>query len=285
MINLLKYASKLLGIFLLLLLSFIYTEKVINEARDNDPIMKSVIKYKKENDIKPEEPIINGDELFLGVSGLLVNKKKSYKNMKKDNMFNDEKISYYKINPKTSITNNYNYFITKGNNKKKYIAIIFKINSNRNIDSLLSLAKKNNVILNFFIDGAWLENNVDFAFKINSIGSEIYNLGYNNVYSKNMIKVTNNLIESITLKKSNLCLNEEKNNDYKEICKKNKMISITPLINDFSITEVKKNLENGQMILYDLTTYDLTKFNLLISIIESRGYEITGLSKLINEGN
>ncbi|MBQ9014293.1 MAG: hypothetical protein IJ094_12220 [Bacilli bacterium] len=281
----LKYASKLLGIFLLLLLSFIYTEKVINEARDNDPIMKSVIKYKKENDIKPEEPIINGDELFLGVSGLLVNKKKSYKNMKKDNMFNDEKISYYKINPKTSITNNYNYFITKGNNKKKYIAIIFKINSNRNIDSLLSLAKKNNVILNYFIDGAWLENNVDFAFKINSIGSEIYNLGYNNVYSKNMIKVTNNLIESITLKKSNLCLNEEKNNDYKEICEKNKMISITPLINDFSITEVKKNLENGQMILYDLTTYDLTKFNLLISIIESRGYEITGLSKLINESN
>lgn len=279
----LKHASKLLGILFLLLLSFIYTEKVVKEARNNDPLMKSVMKYKKENDIKEVEPTIYNDELILGVSGLLVNEKKSYKNMKKDDTFDSKKISYKKSYPKISITNNYNYFITKGNNKNNYVSIIFKVDSSNNLDELLSLASKNSINLNFFVDGSWLEKNIDYAFKINNIDSEIYNLGYNKVYSKNMIKVTNNLIESITLKKVNLCLNETKNNKYKKICKENKMVSITPLIKDSLVSSIKNNLEKGQMILYDLNTFDTSKFNLLINTISSRGYKIVGLSKLLDE--
>ena len=39
------------------------------------------------------------------------------------------------------------------------------------------------------------------------------------------------------------------------------------------------------MIVYDLDEFDRSKFNFIISVIESRGYKIKGLSKLINENS
>ena len=63
-----KNTIKLVSLFLLLLLSFIYTDKVFNEARSNDPLMKEVISYKKAHDVKPVEPKIKDDEMILELS-------------------------------------------------------------------------------------------------------------------------------------------------------------------------------------------------------------------------
>ena len=65
-----------------MLLSFIYTDKVFSEARNKDPIMQEVISYKNNNDILPIEPTVNDNEIIIGVSGMVVNEKESYKNMK-----------------------------------------------------------------------------------------------------------------------------------------------------------------------------------------------------------
>lgn len=285
MIRLLKNVSKLASLFLLLLLSFIYTDKVFTEARNNDPIMKEVMNYKKENDIKPIEPKIRDDEIILGLSGLEVDAKRSYKNMKDDTKFDKEKLIYNSVLPKTSISKTYDYYITKGNDEKEEVSIIFKVSDNTNVDEILSLVAKTDVKINFFVDGAWLEKNVETAFSIVNLDCEIYNLGYDGVYTKNMISVTNNLIESVTLKDSNLCLNETKDDDAMNICKKRKMHTITPTITNPSITDLKKKLDKGIIISYDLSNYDYSKFKLMINTITSRGYEIKGLSSLISENN
>ena len=279
----LKNISKLTGLFLLLLLSFIYTDKVFSEARNNDPLMKEVINYKEENDVKPLEPTITGDEMILGLSGLEVNQKESYKNMKQEDEFDKEKIVYDNTYPKTSISNNYDYYITKGNNKKENVSIIFKVSSSKNIDEILKLISQSNVPVNFFIDGLFLEKNVETAFSMINLDCEIYNLGYDGKYDKSMISVTNNLIESITLKDSNLCLNENKNNSQKNICSDKKMLSIMPTVVNPDIIELKRKLDKGIMILYDLSYFDYSNFNLIVNTITSRGYEIVGLSSLIKE--
>ena len=126
MIILLKNISKLASLFLLLLLSFIYTDKVFSEARENDPIMKEVMNYKKENDIEPIEPRLHDDEIVLGLSGLVVDAKETYKNMKKDKRFDKDKIVYNSKLPEKTITKNFDYYITKGNDKKEAVSIIFK---------------------------------------------------------------------------------------------------------------------------------------------------------------
>lgn len=279
-----KNTIKLFSLFLLLLLSFIYTDKVFNEARGNDPLMKEVISYKKAHDVKPVEPKIKDDEMILGMSGLIINEEKSYKNMKEDDTFNKQKLVYDKKNPNTSITKTYDYYITNGISKNM-VSIIFKVNNSTNVSELLSLLAKTNVTVNFFIDGSYLEKNVETAFSMVNLNSEIYNLGYDNKYSKSMISVTNNLIESITLKDSLFCLNEVKNANYKDICASKKMLTISPKLVNPNITDLKKNLSKGVMIVYDLDEFDTSKFNFIISVIESRGYKIKGLSKLINENS
>lgn len=284
MIVLFKNTIKLFSLFLLLLLSFIYTDKVFNEARGNDPLMKEVISYKKAHDVKPVEPKIKDDEMILGMSGLIINEEKSYKNMKEDDTFNKQKLVYDKKKPNTSITKTYDYYITNGISKNM-VSIIFKVNNSTNVSELLSLLAKTNVTVNFFIDGSYLEKNVETAFSMVNLNSEIYNLGYDNKYSKSMISVTNNLIESITLKDSLFCLNEVKNDNYKDICASKKMLTISPKLVNPNITDLKKNLSKGVMIVYDLDEFDTSKFNFIISVIESRGYKIKGLSKLINENS
>lgn len=279
-----KNTIKLFSLFLLLLLSFIYTDKVFNEARGNDPLMKEVISYKKAHDVKPVEPKIKDDEMILGMSGLIINEEKSYKNMKEDDAFNKQRLVYDKKKPNTSITKTYDYYITNGISKNM-VSIIFKVNNSTNVSELLSLLAKTNVTVNFFIDGSYLEKNVETAFSMVNLNSEIYNLGYDNKYSKSMISVTNNLIESITLKDSLFCLNEVKNDNYKDICASKKMLTLSPKLVNPSITDLKKDLSKGVMIVYDLDEFDTSKFNFIISVIESRGYKIKGLSKLINENS
>lgn len=279
-----KNTIKLFSLFLLLLLSFIYTDKVFNEARGNDPLMKEVISYKRAHDVKPVEPKIKDDEMILGMSGLIINEEKSYKNMKEDDTFNKQKLVYDKKKPNTSITKTYDYYITNGISKNM-VSIIFKVNNSTNVSELLSLLAKTNVTVNFFIDGSYLEKNVETAFSMVNLNSEIYNLGYDNKYSKSMISVTNNLIESITLKDSLFCLNEIKNDNYKDICASKKMLTLSPKLVNPSITDLKKDLSKGVMIVYDLDEFDTSKFNFIISVIESRGYKIKGLSKLINENS
>ena len=279
-----KKTIKLASLFLLLLLSFIYTDKVFNEARGNDPLMKEVISYKRTHDVKPVEPKITDDEMILGMSGLIINEEKSYKNMKEDGSFNKQKLVYDKAKPNTSITKTYDYYITNGISKNM-VSIIFKVNNSTNVSELLSLLAKTNVTVNFFIDGSYLEKNVETAFSMVNLNSEIYNLGYDNKYSKKMISVTNNLIESITLKDSLFCLNEVKNDNYKDICASKKMLTLSPKLVNPSIADLKKNLSKGVMIVYDLDEFDTSKFNFIINVIESRGYKIKGLSKLINENS
>ena len=57
----LKKTSKLLGLLLLLIFSFMYTNKVFSTAKNSNPVMKEIVKYKKEHDLQPTEPVINKD--------------------------------------------------------------------------------------------------------------------------------------------------------------------------------------------------------------------------------
>lgn len=279
-----KKTVKLVGLLMLLLLSFIYTDRVFSSARASDPVMIEVIKYKKNNDIMPTEPIIKGDEIVLGTSGIIINAKKSYNNMKDNDKFNEEKIVYESKAPKETITNTYKYYIRKGNSSKKRVAIIFKISDDqKNYSNLLTTLNKKEIKVSFFVDGTWLSNNVDTAFKIVNQGYELYNLGYNGVYDKKMVSVTNNLIESITLKNSNLCLNDNKDDDSKKVCDKKRMHTLVSTLNSPSIYELKEGLSPGAIISYDASEFDISSIGIIINTITSRGYEIESLSSIIKE--
>lgn len=279
-----KKTSKLVGLLLLLVISFVYTDRVFNSARASDPVMMKVIEYKKKHDIMPKEPVITDDELILGTSGLIINTKKSYNNMKENDVFDESKIVYESKLPNATISNTYNYYIKQGNKTKKQVTLVVTIDEEgKNLDKLLEMVAKYNVPVSFFVDGYWLESNVENAFSIINLGCGLYNLGYQGSYDKKMIGITNNLIESISLKDSNFCLNNNKNDEAKNICEGKKMHTLTSTLIDPDISSLKNSLVSGAIISYSSNNFDLSKFGLIINTITSRGYKIVDLSDLIKE--
>lgn len=279
----LKNIGKLTSLLFLLVLSFVYTNNVFKTAKENDPLMKQVVSYKNEHDIFGVEPVINGDELILGYSGITINKNESYKNMKNNDKFDKNKLVYDKSLPKNTISKTYEFYIKKGNPSKKEVALIFKVDDSDNLDDFLSLVAKTNVNVNFFLDGAWLEKNVETVFSMVNLGCEIYNLGYNGVYTKNKVSQTNNLIESISLKDSLYCLNIDKIDQEKKVCSNKKMHSIVPTLNEPTLNELKSGLTKGAIISYDLSSYDIDKFILSVNAITNKGYNITSLKNVLTE--
>lgn len=278
-----KSTIKLLSLLLLLIFSFIYTDKVFDEARKNDPIMKQVINYKKKNDKNVIEPTIKDDEIILGMSGLVVDEELSYKKMKSDDSFSKKNIVYKKKLPDNSITKDNKYYITKGNGKNKKVSIILKVSNKTNINFVKSVILNSNYNLSFFIDSNFINDNLNLVYQIIDKGYEVYNYGINGAYDGKNISKYNKLIESMSLKKALYCLNEKKNEESKEACDSKKMYSIKPNIIEPDFSSLKKEISSGSIISYDMDYLSLNDLLLSFKVITSRGYEIESLSTLLTE--
>lgn len=278
-----KSTIKLLSLLLLLIFSFIYTDKVFDEARKNDPLMKQVINYKKKNDKNVIEPTIKDDEIILGMSGLVVDEELSYKKMKSDDSFSKKNIVYKKKLPDNSITKDNKYYITKGNSKNKKVSIILKVSNKTNINFVKSVILNSNYNLSFFIDSNFINDNLNLVYQIIDKGYEVYNYGINGAYDGKNISKYNKLIESMSLKKVLYCLNEKKNEESKEACDSKKMYSIKPNIIEPDFSSLKKEISSGSIISYDMDYLSLTDLLLSFKVITSRGYEIEKLSTLLTE--
>lgn len=278
-----KNTIKLLSLFLLLIFSFIYTDKVFDEARKNDPLMEKVMNYKKKTDGNVIEPIIRDDEIILGMSGLVVDAELSYKKMKTDDKFNKKNVVYKKKLPDNSITKDNKYYITKGNGKNKKVSIILKVSNKTNINFVKSVILNSNYNLSFFIDSNFINDNLNLVYQIIDKGYEVYNYGINGAYDGKNISKYNKLIESMSLKKALYCLNEKKNEESKEACDSKKMYSIKPNIIEPDFSSLKKEISSGSIISYDMDYLSLNDLLLSFKVITSRGYEIEKLSTLLTE--
>ena len=190
--------------------------------------------------------------------------------MKEDDFFSENKIIKYREKPKDTIEDNYNYYITSSNKINKKVYIILKINKVKDLENIYNL--NNNIAL--FIN----EQILDSYFIDTNL--EIYNLEIDNNYKN--IKDINKIIEE-NYNKSIYCLNENKNDKYKNICKKNKMYTIKPSLINPNIKALKKNLENGLILSYDINKISSSKLKSIIKVIEAKGYKIDKLSNLIKE--
>lgn len=265
---------KIIGLFCLFIISFIYTEKVIHMSIDQDEIMIK-IKEAKEYNIKPKNAIVNNATIIPGMIGKSINQEASYKAMKKLGYFEPSLLVYENIYPEISIYNNYNKYIIKGNNTNKYVSLIYILNSNNTIDNLIDISKKYNIKFNIFIDSTYLNNNIQIIDKIKD--QYIYNYGDNGIYTKDNLIITNNIINNKSNNKSIYCLYKQKDDNSLNNCANIKMFSI--LTKDTNYYNIKNNLENGSIFLINNTQ----ELNKVIEYIISKGFSIIPLEELITE--
>ncbi|MDE5587274.1 MAG: polysaccharide deacetylase family protein [Bacilli bacterium] len=279
-----RYASYL-GIFVLLCFSFFYTEKAVEIIRKNDPVMKQIEQEASKYEVDPVNAYIFGDEISPGLNGKKVNIEKSYQDMKKINQYRSSMLVFDEVTPTTPLEEQYDKYVIQGNSSKSQVALIFKIDDVSYLDQLVSILGEKEVVATFFMDGEFVEQNMDKVAKLSNSGYEIENLGYAGKYSVDKFQWTNNMITSLTKKNTNYCYTDYKDSNILDLCSKNSMHTIKPTIatGSYPFLSVKKNLENGSLISFNLTETTLKELPSIISYIRQKGYDIVTIGDAISE--
>ena len=254
-------------IILLISFSFFYTDKIINMINHKDPLMKEIESLKSEYDVLPVNAITYNDTIVPGIKGREIDLDKSYDNMKIGGILREDALVFKDLYPTSSINNNIDKYIIKGSSSKKEVSLIVILNNN--IDKIKNIDNITIFINHKDITGSNIKKLKD---------KEIYTYGNNGVYNKEILTSDNTLINTLSNNKSKYCLVKEKNDSILDICSENNMYTIIPNIYG-EYYNIKNNLSNGSIILLN----NLNNIDIIIKYIESKGYEIVGLNKLLSE--
>lgn len=273
-----------IGILALVLVSFLYTERIVSVVKDYDNIMIEIKQNKNQYRIDPIEATITENTIIPGVKGKEVDVEKSYAKMKKYGKFEPTLLAYTKINPQNLLKDHLDKMIRKGNSSKKMVSIIFELNNIDEIDSILKILETNNIKGNFFIDSTWIGNNEKTIIKLVKNGHIIGNLSYKGDYTNSKFMELDNIIKKIAGQKVSYCYLNEYNKQVLDICSKQGDYTIYPdiIIKNNMLVDVKKNLVSGSIISVKNINKDLD-LELLIQYTKSKGMEIVNLRTLLSE--
>lgn len=274
-----------IGICLLTVFSFYYTNKLIEFSKSKDPIMIEIMKNKDDYNKLSIDALINNNYITPGSEGLEVDVDKSYTKMKKLGKYNDNLYVYDIVKPTISIKDNYNKFVINGNTTKKEVSLIFKVNDLKNIENINKILFNNNVSATFFIDGNIKDDDINILKILDESNNYFGNLGYNKKYSIKTIKYTNALLDRIDDDNHNYCYVEKDDINVLKTCSEVKMYTIKPMVvsNIFPFTYIKQNLENGKIFSLDTNSYTLKQLDLIIKYVRQKGYDFVTLEEILNE--
>lgn len=273
-----KKLFKIFGIITFLCFSFFYTDRVMNVISDKDPLKQEIINLSNNYKLSSNEAIVSGDTIIPGSNGREVNIDKSYKKMRTGNVFNDKLLVFNVIYPEYKLKDNMDKYIINGNINKKEVSIVFIINNDNNLDKIISILDNKKVVSNLFIEYNYLFNNINKIKKYNN--HNIYS--YSDKYTYDTLVIANNIITRTMNNKPVYCLSKTKNKDNINVCSYSNMYTIIPSING-GYNDIKSNLSNGNIILLDTSINTVNELNLIINFINSKGYDIVGLDKLLSE--
>ena len=278
-----KKIIKLMGLFILIVFSFFYTDKVASVIRDEDSLMIEIRNVENLYKVNPVDGIIDNNTIIPGLSGKKINIDKSYKKMREIGTFDKKFIVYDTIKPNVSISNNKDKFIIKGNNNKQMISLVFILDDNRYLDMVENIANEKEVFINYFVTSNYLISNSTVVAALEN--REVYNYGNDGKYSPDNIIFANNLISRITKNDAIYCLSTSLNKSVLELCSNNNLYTILPniIVNNNLFSSVKDNISSGSIVLIKLNNSNIKELGVTIDYIKGKGLKIGGLSSLLNE--
>jgi len=280
-----KNTIKFCGLMILTLFSFFYTEKTVMTIKNQDPLMIELNMIKDEYKVDAHDVIKTENNIIPGMIGCEVDIDKSYNNLKRLGTFNSNLLIYKDIFPDQMLENHYDKYIIKGNKEKNMITLIFKVKEDTNIDNIVKILKNKKTKATFFIDGKFIENNIEKVKYLIKNNHEVLNYGYDNQYDKDLIAWNNNLIDRINYNNPKFCYTEEENYDTLMLCGANKMHTIIPslIVKNNPLIEVKNSIEKGSLISFNINSQTEKELNIVINYINQKGYTIDILSKHLKE--
>ena len=274
-----KKVLQYLGLIVLVIVSFIYTEKSIQVVRQKDPIMIEIEKHKKNYKIDSIDAVIDNENIIPGCYGKEVDIEESYENMKKYGLYNETMFKFKNIKPNKSIEDIYDKYIIKGNKSKNAISLIFKVDNNTKLDKVVEVLENTNTKATFFMDVNYIKDNPIIINKLTQLGNEIEHLNYN----EEEISNSNKIVSKID-KNSNFCYTENNNDMILNTCKMYMMHTVKPIVlnNNMNI-EIRENLDSGSLISLKVNRELNYSLEYMITYIKQKGYKIIRLDEHVDE--
>ncbi|RLQ95697.1 polysaccharide deacetylase family protein [Falsibacillus albus] len=183
-------------------------ESAVEAAGSNNDVYSKIEKAAEQFSIKPQDAKIDRVwKTIPGYNGLKVDIDASYKKMKKDQTFSEQKLIFKQVPPKVHLKDLPPAPIYKGNPDKPMVSLLINVAwGNEFLPDMLATLKKQNIHATFFLEGRWVKQNPKLAKMIVDAGHEIGNHSYTHpnmkILSSNRIKdelsKTNDVIKATT---------------------------------------------------------------------------------------
>lgn len=257
----LKKLYKPFGLLAIMLFSFYYTEKIAIVMQNKSPIMHSIQEVEKNYIVNAVNATVDEKYIVPGIMGRMVNKTKSYVNMKAFGIFNEYYLVFDDVKPEVSLEDNKDKVIKEGNRNKKAVAFL--------------LEDGNEDIKKYFID-----NQIKADLLITE--STYQNNNYFEQINGDKIKYKN--VESLLNKNNqnhNLCYISKIDQDF---CRKEQkyLIEETFELTGTNIVDAKSKLDSGAIIFIKKNA-TLEHLKLLLKEIHFKGLSVLPISELISE--
>lgn len=238
-----------------------------------------------------------------GYNGLKVDIDASFKKMKEDGAFNEDKLVFEQVSPDIHLHDLPPTPIYKGNPEKPMVSFIINVAwGNEYLSPILATLKKNKIHASFFLEGRWVKNNPDLAKMIVSAGHEVGNHSYSHPDMKlisseknrNEIRRTNEVIKATT--GENPTWFGPPSGSFRDeviaIAAEEKLKTVLWTVDtvdwrrptpDELINRVMSKVHNGAMILMHPTDSTAKALDQLIKQIQDKGLEINTVSELLSE--
>lgn len=268
---------------ILILFSFYYTNKAVEIIREVDPIMKEIRSTSDKYKIESKNAQVIGEKIIPGKNGKEIDYEESYNKMKNYGSYNEVLTTMKEVEPDVSINDYYDKYIVSGNKEKKQVALVFKINDLSDSKNITKILKDNNVQATIFIDGLYLENNINYIESLSNFQLEL--LSYDNQYNEIHFKAAKEYFESILKTEAKYCYADYDRKEVLELCSSMQMHTIIPTIkvekNIFK--EIKEKLSNTAIISMPITKQTEKELLITINYIKTRGYKLVTLNELLSE--
>ncbi|WP_449540056.1 polysaccharide deacetylase family protein [Ferdinandcohnia sp. Marseille-Q9671] len=238
-----------------------------------------------------------------GINGVEVDVEESYKKMKKDGVFDQNKLVYKQISPKVHLNDLPATAIYRGNPNKPVVSFLINVAwGNEYIPDMLETLKKHKVNATFFLEGRWVKENPDLAKMIVDAGHEVGNHSYTHPNMKTLstelvreqLIKTNDVIEAATGKKPTLFAPPSGNyrDEVVKIADELGMKTIMWSVDTIDwqkpqphvlVQRVMGKVHPGAMILMHPTSPTAQSLERLILSIKQKELAIDNVSTLLNE--
>lgn len=270
-------------VLLLLLFSFYYTNKTIDVIKQTDPIMKQLKQNSDKYKVEAKNAKIKDNKIIPGRKGKEIDYDETYKKMKRYGAYNESLTVFKETDPTVSIENTYDKYVISGNEEKKSVALVFKVEQNADIIPISQILNQENSKATFFIDGLWLENNLEVAKNLQSHELEILN--YDSKYQEVYFSSALNYLTNVTGKSPKYCYADYDSKEVIELCSKLKLHTIIPTIKvgNYPYKEIKEKLENASIISLPVNQTTITELKTVLDYIKAKGYTLETLDVLLSE--